>query len=202
MRRPDPTTTNGTTKKKSALESLIPATSTRGRKRPRPGESLTGTKSDASALKMLNAFRARLEKADHEPPTANGTTSHALEKGKGKGKANGSIHPPPNADDEEASLCDLHFIANCQSCAKAEAPSSDNEMDPDDNTSDFLSHSLNFAKDRLGKDLSWRENMRNLSEEDMRELGVVDVRAKEREIGEKGRWKTDRGKGKGKERLR
>ena len=47
--------------KVSALEQLIPLTSTRGRKRPRPGDS--SSKNDASALSMLNAFKARLDSA-------------------------------------------------------------------------------------------------------------------------------------------
>lgn len=72
MRRPNMTSTSNTSHKKSALESLVPATSTRGRKRPRPGDSQSSNREDTSAMKMLNAFRARLESADaKDPPPKN-----------------------------------------------------------------------------------------------------------------------------------
>ncbi|KAJ9617160.1 Peptidyl-prolyl isomerase cwc27 [Cladophialophora chaetospira] len=174
---------------KSALESLIPATSTRGRKRPRPGEN--SSKDDASALKMLNAFRARLDSADvpaKPSPNANGhkdqqnsTTTADVEISK----------PVVQGDDEEATLCDLHFIANCQSCSKWDDPANGEAEDPDDEGKEWLSHSLSFAKDRLGKDLTWKRK----NEE---ELVVIDPREKEKEIiAEK---KKGKDKGKGKER--
>ena len=212
MRRPNTTSKSATSHKKSALESLIPATSTRGRKRPRPGDTL---KDDTSALKMLNAFRARLESTktqDSATPTINGPSKHE-DKGKGKEKQsdpyarlNGSIHPSSvpidaPAEDEESQLCDLHFIADCQSCSNwsnehPEDPSKTTSANiEDDKDRDFLQHSLSFARDRLGKDLEWKKNMRNLKQEDMGELGVIDVKGKERELKEReGARKRERGR--------
>lgn len=80
------------------------------------------------------------------------------------------------ADDEEAALCDLHFIANCQSCSnwtQAEEDAAKN-----DDQGDWLSHKLSFAQDRLGKDLEWKRK----NEE---ELMVVDPREKAKELGVK-----------------
>jgi len=181
-------------KKLSALESLIPATSTRGRKRPRPGESHT---TDASAdtnnaLKTLNAFRARLKQAETQgkPPAPSAS-------------ANGNHHNINNtttitttesaAEDEEAMLCDLHFIAHCQSCSNwAAGDENDNKKhqnaDDDDRDLGFLGHALSFEKDRLGKDLTWKRK----NEE---ELVVIDPRERERELG-------INGKGGGKEKRR
>lgn len=216
MRRPDTISTNGTAKKKSALESLIPETSTRGRKRPRPGDTAGNTKSDASALKMLNAFRARLEKADKDTgskqnsqsgATANGTSllNPADADNRATAPDRTSTNNTANADaedeDSEPPICDLHFIAHCQSCAKNDSLdlhpthilTDETVLAPNEDDTSFLSHSLNFAKDRLGKDLSWRENMRNLKEEDLRELGVVDVKGKEREAREREREKKRMG---------
>lgn len=175
--------------KKSALESLIPATSTRGRKRPRPGE--TSSKDDASALKMLNSFKARLESAD-EPakpaPRANGHDDQQIL----TTAANTEIsNPAAGGDDQEAALCDLHFIANCQSCSKWDDPANGEAEDAEDEGKEWLSHSLSFAKDRLGKDLTWRRK----AEE---ELVVIDPREKEKEI--KAEKRRERDKGKGKER--
>jgi peptidyl-prolyl cis-trans isomerase SDCCAG10 len=207
MKRTDQRTTIGDiSRKQSALEALIPATSTRGRKRPRPGDTGSG-KDEAKALKMLNAFRARLEGADGNsttkstikpmPSATNGSSS--------KPKLNGADPPsapsPPvdNEEDEEARLCDLHFIANCQSCFAAEQAEREGDPDADilskdDDDRSFLSHSLNFAKDMLGKDTEWRKGIRNREVEDDGGLVVIDPRAKEREILGK------KGKGRGKER--
>ena len=180
MRRPTTTANNNTSHKRSALESLIPSTSTRGRKRPRPGDSL---KDDRSALNMLNAFRTRLESAETATDAVNGT-----EKGKGK-EDQPHNEPSPTPDDEEAQLCDLHFIANCQSCSDWPDESTKND---DDGGRGFLQHSLTFARDRLGKDLEWKKNMRNLKEEDMGDVGIIDVKGKEREVKEREREKKKR----------
>lgn len=204
MRRPTTNTTDTSKHKKPALESMIPATSTRGRKRPRPGETNANAKDDASALKMLNAFKARLESADSaappksaakptnghkSPPTTNDTTPNPP-----------PTNPAPAAeaeadDDEEAPLCDLHFIANCQSCSRWDSAllsKTDNAADEnsDDDGKEWLSHSLSFAKDRLGKDLTWKRK----NEE---ELVVIDPREREKEVKAKQKDR-DRDKGKGK----
>ncbi|RGP71092.1 peptidyl-prolyl isomerase cwc27 [Fusarium longipes] len=144
-------------KKKSALESMIPETSIRGRKR-RPGVANTSAAEDAKALRMLKAFQSRLEKAPPEKenePAARETTKEGED---------------AQAGDEEAELCDLHFIANCQSCTswdKQEKDESDDEG--------WMSHSLSFAADKLGKDLS---NRRKAEEE----LVVIDPREKARTL--------------------
>ncbi|KIV86200.1 hypothetical protein PV11_01828 [Exophiala sideris] len=185
MRRNVATPTEST-HKKSALESLIPSTSTRGRKRPRPGES--HAQDDANALKMLNAFRARLDTVDG---TANKSTN----------KSNGVNHDDPKpaepepvpvpepvpapADDEEAALCDLHFIANCQSCSRWDEDGVDPDAEPNDDDRKWMSHSLSFAKDRLGKDLTWKRK----NEE---ELVVIDPREKEKELKTEKRRDRDR----------
>ncbi|KAK5071362.1 Peptidyl-prolyl isomerase cwc27 [Exophiala xenobiotica] len=162
-------------KKLSALEALIPASSTRGRKRPRPGEHSTD---DNSSLKMLNAFKARLEGIDTSKTSKsalNGTQPHSKEPTK------------PDAPDEEATLCDLHFIANCQSCSDwADDGKNDDVVDEKDRS--FLNHSLTFEKDRLGKDLTWKQK----NEE---ELVVIDPREREKELGIKGKKRGgDRGR--------
>ncbi|KIW39066.1 uncharacterized protein PV06_08878 [Exophiala oligosperma] len=188
MRRGTVTTTTDTTHKKSALEALIPSTSTRGRKRPRPGES--NSKEDANALKMLNAFKARLESssstASSKPISShktNGEKAHDVSETKVVSTANDDDNQNSDNDDGEAELCDLHFIANCQSCSKwdEEGAAQNPDAENDDDDKEWLSHTLSFAKDRLGKDLTWKKK----NEE---ELVVIDPREKEREL------KTDRKK--------
>ncbi|KAL4730149.1 Peptidyl-prolyl isomerase cwc27 [Fusarium chlamydosporum] len=143
-------------KKKSAQEYMIPETSIRARKR-RPGAA-ANTSEDAKALRMLKAFQSRLEKAPPEKenePAVRESTKEGED---------------AQAADEEADLCDLHFIANCQSCTswdKQEKDESDDEG--------WMSHSLSFAADKLGKDLS---NRRKAEEE----LVVIDPREKARTL--------------------
>ena len=189
MRRDVAPVADSSKKKKSALEQMIPATSTRGRKRPRPGES---GGNDASALKVLHAFRARLdgagpEKMDVDVPAskmASSQTNGHAETQKGSGGA--------EEDDDEATLCDLHFIANCQSCSKWDQDILDGEngaVEDDENDRDWMGHALSFEKDRLGKDLTWRRKGED-------ELVVIDPREKEREIKQ-----AQKDRRKGKERI-
>ncbi|KAK5629502.1 hypothetical protein RRF57_005217 [Xylaria bambusicola] len=143
---------------KSALEQMIPATSSRGRKRRRGGENST-TDDD---LSMFQAFKAKLKQAgpEKEQPTVS------------LGDAEEKAATPVEG---EAALCDLHFIANCQSCTswdKVEKEDSDDEG--------WMSHSLSFAADKLGKDLSYRKK----AEE---ELVVIDPREKARTLKEERR---------------
>lgn len=159
-------------KKLSALEALIPATSTRGRKRPRPGQT---NDADAGSLKMLNAFKARLESADGS---------------KSSKPTNGIKHEDvkPDGADEEAVLCDLHFVANCQSCS--DWTDEMNDEAEDDKDMGLLNHSLTFEKDRLGKDLTWKQKNED-------ELMVIDPREREKELGIKSKgnsreWDKDR----------
>ncbi|RMZ91334.1 hypothetical protein DV736_g1441, partial [Chaetothyriales sp. CBS 134916] len=113
MRRTSSNRTDSTsTHKKSALEAMIPDTATRGRKRPRAGGSHANTKADANAIKMLNAFRARLDQAGSAAKpvrtTSNGNSGAAAVRTEHDDEAHGN-------DEDETPLCDLHFIANCQS---------------------------------------------------------------------------------------
>jgi peptidyl-prolyl cis-trans isomerase SDCCAG10 len=101
--------------------------------------------------------------------------------------------------DTEEALCDLHFIANCQSCSTWHDEDA-KEQEEDDNDVTWMSHALSFAKDTLGKDLEWKRKME--------EFEVIDPREKTREIvGDKGKkpaqgreWERER-KGKGKGRV-
>ncbi|KAI0539335.1 cyclophilin-like protein [Xylaria digitata] len=145
--------------KKSALEQMIPATSSRGRKRRRGGEAPTADED----LSIFQAFKTKLKQAgpEKEQPTVS---------------SNGDAEENPSREAEgEAELCDLHFIANCQSCIswdKAEKEDSDD--------AGWMSHSLSFAADKLGKDLSYRKK----AEE---ELVVIDPREKARTLKEEKR---------------
>ena len=100
-----------------------------------------------------------------------------------------------NDEEKEEQVCDLHFISNCQSClawdvvprtkqsSNNDGPQADtdpkheykNGDDSADNDKSYLYHKLSFAKDRLGKDLTWRKK----TEE---ELVVIDPREQEKEI--------------------
>ncbi|KAK1237703.1 hypothetical protein MKX07_003539 [Trichoderma sp. CBMAI-0711] len=150
-------------KKKTALEAMIPETSIRGRKR-RPGGNNTSTSEEQASLRILRAFQAKLEKA---PPSKEVTIETPTN------NEPGDAEKP--AQEDEAELCDLHFIANCQSCTswdKQEKEESDDEG--------WMSHALSFAADKLGKDLS---NRRKAEEE----LVVIDPREKSRTLKEEKR---------------
>ncbi|KAE9362731.1 cyclophilin-like protein [Stipitochalara longipes BDJ] len=147
-------------KKKSVLETMIPKTSVRGRKR-HPGESAAP---DPRTLDILNAFKSKLDQAPPEKEVPK--TEPTLDEEK-KDKAE---------DDEEAALCDLHFIANCQSCQKWDAQG-EGENEEDDDDIGWMSHALSFKEDKLGKDLSYRKKAED-------ELVVIDPREKARTLKE------------------
>lgn len=149
--------------KKSALETMIPETSIRGRKR-RPGGNNTTTSEEQASLRLLKAFQAKLDKA---PPSKEVAVEAPASNEGGEAEK-----PLP---DEEAELCDLHFIANCQSCT-----SWDNQEKEDSDDEGWMSHALSFAADKLGKDLSNRKK----GEE---ELIVIDPREKARTLKEEKR---------------
>jgi peptidyl-prolyl cis-trans isomerase SDCCAG10 len=144
-------------KKKSALESMIPETSIKARKR-RPGAVNISANEDSKTLNMLKAFQSRLEKAPPEKEKEHSAREATKEDGDAQ------------ALDEEAELCDLHFIANCQSCT-----SWDKQGKDDSDDEGWMSHSLSFAADKLGKDLRNRKK----AEE---ELVVIDPREKARTL--------------------
>lgn len=145
--------------KKSALEQMIPESSTRGRKR-RHGANNSTAAEERKALDFIKAFQSRLEKA---PPQKNAAEPSPEENGDDKA-----------ADDAaEEEVCDLHFIANCQSCKAWDKAEAKDESDDEG----WMSHSLSFAADKLGKDLRNRKK----GEE---ELIVIDPREKARNIKE------------------
>ncbi|KAI9647233.1 Peptidyl-prolyl isomerase cwc27 [Ciborinia camelliae] len=159
-------------KKKSALEAMIPATSVRGRKRNQNGKS--NASSDQAALDILRAFQEKLESA---PPEKEVVKTVPQDDTEAKPDENGT------ADDEEAALCDLHFIANCQSCQSWEAQGEEEE-DDDINDKGWMSHALSFKEDKLGKDLSYRKKAED-------ELVVIDPREKAKSLKEEMRAKRE-----------
>lgn len=182
MKRTVDTAPKETEKPKSMLEAMIPTTSTKARKRGK-------TTDESGALDLFNAFKRRLE--DLPAPASSSTTNGAPTNGHADNPKPTTTEPAAEEDDE-AALCDLHFIANCQSC-KAwddEKPDEDAEADGDDDPG-WMAHQLTFAKDTLGKDLKWKQQMAQIE--------VIDPREKAREIaGEK----RARGKDKGRDRAR
>ncbi|KJZ80480.1 Peptidyl-prolyl isomerase CWC27 [Hirsutella minnesotensis 3608] len=153
-------------KEKTALEAMIPETSIRGRKRRPGGNNAIGTE-DSETLRMLKAFQSKLDSAPPEKETAHASEATADPEGDA---ANGG---------DEAELCDLHFIANCQSCTSWDKQ--DKEESDDEG---WMSHALSFAADKLGKDLS---NRRKAEEE----LVVIDPREKARTLKEEKRAERD-----------
>ena len=173
MRRPT-TAPSQSKPQKSALEALIPATSTRGRKRPRPG---TTSKNDAAALAMLSAFKARLDTA--APSNDADTNPSTTPTNQDQQPHETVINATTDGDDEEAALCDLHFIANCQSCSnwdQREPADTNGGEEGNEDDKGWMGHQLSFEKDRLGKDLNWRKK----NEDD---LVVIDPREREKELG-------------------
>ena len=155
-------------RKKSTLEAMIPETSVRGRKR-RAGGHADPSK---DSVDILNAFRARLEEV-----ATNTATSPQLSAESVSEKTN---RVPENInEDEEATVCDLHFIVDCQSCKAWDAQ---DQADAGDDDKGWMSHALSFEKDRLGKDLNWKKK----NEE---ELVVIDPREKAMNIREEERAK-------------
>lgn len=146
-------------KKKSALELMVPETSTRGRKR-RPGGNNVSTREEQEALDILKSFRSKLEQAPVEKKASHPSTNDIDETGD---------------QDEEGEVCDLHFIANCQSCRTW-----DKEAEHKSDDEGWMSHTLSFAADKLGKDLSYRKK----AEE---ELVVIDPLEKARNLKEEKR---------------
>ncbi|EER27564.1 peptidyl-prolyl cis-trans isomerase, cyclophilin-type domain containing protein [Coccidioides posadasii C735 delta SOWgp] len=192
MRRTTGPASSEPTRIKSALESLIPKNSIRGRKRPAPGSAngadTNGRSEEADTLKRLNAFKAKLEKADEEATkkkpqiskSSTTTTTTTITNDEPTRQPQTSRRELGDAEDEEAQICDLHFIANCQSCRAWDLRDSGTGLGADhedDNAMDWMTHELKFAKDRLGKDQTWKESNR-----DVDDLVVIDPRQKEKEI--------------------
>ena len=159
-------------RKKSTLEAMIPETSVRGRKRRAGGNADPGKDS----VDILNAFRARLE----EVATNTATSPKLSTETDGQSVSEKTNRVPKKIDeDEEATVCDLHFIVDCQSCKAWDAQ---DQADAGDDDMGWMSHALSFEKDRLGKDLNWKKK----NEE---ELVVIDPREKAMNIREEERAK-------------
>ena len=162
-------------KPKNALQAMIPATSIKGRKRKAGGSG----KDEAEALKLIKSFQRKLEEAPPEelPSVASLTAAD------GEAKAD-----PDAADDEEAALCDLHFIANCESCRRWDHLASNPDEEEDDGKG-WMSHVLSFERDKKGKDLRNRQKGED-------ELVVIDPREKAKSLKEEKRGRRDRELGK------
>ncbi|KAL9046397.1 MAG: hypothetical protein Q9214_000756 [Letrouitia sp. 1 TL-2023] len=182
MKRNVPLAPESKSQKKSALEQMIPATATRGRKR-KHGVNSDSSK-DVRTLEMLRAFQEKLENA---PQEAEKSSTTAITNGETLAEKDGLETGQPGEENEDA-LCDLHFIANCQSCQSWENQASADMDAADDNDQSWMSHSLNFERDRLGKDLTWKKK----NEE---ELVVIDPREKAKGIKEEQRAKRMKGGG-------
>ncbi len=192
MKRSSASTSKETTKTTSALEALIPTTSTRGRKRGKAAD-------EKGAIDIFKAFKQRLETLPPANETASTPPPQATAPTNGHAPATGATAEADGEGDEEAALCHLHFIAYCQSCknwdednkpdaeALAEGGGADGGGGEDD--PGWMAHSLTFAKDTLGKDLEWRRKME--------EIEVIDPREKARTIKEE-----EKKAGKGKGRVR
>ncbi|KAF2755903.1 cyclophilin-like protein [Pseudovirgaria hyperparasitica] len=165
----------GEPRKKSALEEFIPVTATRGRKRRQGGAAVE----EKGALAILAAFKSKLDATPASAPSS--VTADPEREPQQNGSANNNGN---TADDDEAHLCDLHFIANCQSCSSWDKE--DAKDDAEDDDANWMGHALTFDKDRLGKDLEWKRK----NEE---ELVVIDPREKARELKEGKRGRDDRG---------
>jgi peptidyl-prolyl cis-trans isomerase SDCCAG10 len=158
--------------KKTGIEQFVPETATRGRKRRRGGGDDTGFTPEYS---QFEHFKARLQQV--VPLT---TEKDELKVNGTKGPSTADFTQESEVQDEEAGLCDLHFIVNCQSC-KAWADAEKEDKSDDEG---WMGHALSFAADKLGKDLSYRKK----AEE---ELVVIDPREKARTLKEEKRAKAE-----------
>jgi peptidyl-prolyl cis-trans isomerase SDCCAG10 len=170
-------------KKKSLLESMVPTSTMRGRKR---GTGATGTAQEQATLDILSKFKSKLETAD---PAAvpRGKTPDLPDNPADPVNRKADVDSSRAAGEEEAAACDLHFIVGCQSCTAWDKA----EEDESDDDTGWMAHSLSFAKDRLGKDLEWKRKNED-------ELLVIDPleEAKKHKADAKGKREWDDSKGK------
>ncbi|KAF3042108.1 Peptidyl-prolyl isomerase cwc27 [Didymella heteroderae] len=164
-------------RKKSLLESMVPQSTTRGRKRGGGGNA----GNEQATLDILSKFKSKLEASEPAAPPKSKDTP-----------APGDVETKDGVtidskDEEDEAVCDLHFIAGCQSC-KAWDKEEEEESDDD---AGWMSHSLSFAKDRLGKDLEWKRK----NEEDLLVIDPLEE-AKRHKAEVKGKREWDGGKNK------
>ncbi|KAL8933544.1 MAG: hypothetical protein Q9211_005721 [Gyalolechia sp. 1 TL-2023] len=181
MKRNVPSASAKETRKKSILEEMIPKNATRGRKRKHVANG--DMSKDTRSLDILKAFRTRLESAPSQLQAASKPMPE-IPSDAASATGNGAI----SDGEDEAALCDLHFIANCQSCQSWDKHISGDVDAADVDDKGWMSHALNFDKDRLGKDLNWRKK----NEDD---LVVIDPREKAKGLKEEQREKRHRGGG-------
>ncbi|KAF2094989.1 cyclophilin-like protein [Rhizodiscina lignyota] len=178
---PNAATTSGKPKTVAEvnLDHFIPPTATKGRKRhagrQSGPENLRRESRLDKGLQDLQKFQAKLDAAQ--------AASRAPNDAKRSEKFHDGADSKAMDDDEEAALCDLHFIANCQSCTKWDKQ--DNGVDEDDTDKGWMSHKLTFAKDRLGKDLEWKRK----NEE---ELVVIDPLEKSERLKQRDRQEKEK----------
>ena len=149
-------------KPQNVLEAMIPAGSTRGRKRGKATD-------EQGAYDTFRSFQSRLARLPSalrggdggESPAAN---SHAVT----------NVAKENEDGDEEAALCDLHFIANCDSCRSWDADGEADAGDSDEGGDRWMTHQLSFARATRGKRVEWTKRMR--------EIEVIDPREKAKEL--------------------
>jgi peptidyl-prolyl cis-trans isomerase SDCCAG10 len=139
-------------------------------------------------LEALEQFKRKLEDAsatavedDDATAKENSNTSD--------GKEN-FVDKETNDNPDEEAVCDLHFVTNCLSCTP-HLPSLGNPPSPPNDTT-WLTHTLTFAKDRLGKDLDWKRRNEELAVEDPWEGSAGGGGGREGR-GDGGKWKKDGG---------
>lgn len=168
------------TKKKSLLESMVPTSTTRGRKRGGGGNA----GQEQATLDILSKFKSKLEASEPAAPPKSKDTPDSGDVEMKDGISKSIV--------EEEAVCDLHFIAGCQSC-KAWDKEEEEESDDD---AGWMSHSLSFAKDRLGKNLEWKRK----NEEDLLVIDPLEE-AKRHKAEAKGNREWDGGKDKKKVKV-
>jgi peptidyl-prolyl cis-trans isomerase SDCCAG10 len=159
MKRATITQTAEPAKKKTLLESMVPATTTRGRKR-----GANNSASEQATLDILNKFKSKLESAPHTATKDLPAETMDID------TPQDEISKLAVTEKEEVA-CDLHFVVGCQSCSKWDQE----DKDESDDDAGWMGHQLTFAKDRLGKDLEWKRK----NEE---ELVVIDPLEVAREL--------------------
>ncbi|CAK7566691.1 MAG: Peptidyl-prolyl isomerase cwc27 [Sporothrix epigloea] len=143
--------------KKSPLDLLVPADAKRGKKFGRKN----GLSShDQKTLHVLDAFTSMLGQDLDEKAVL--TTFEPTA-------------PAEEGVEGDGTVCDLHFIANCQSCRPWDRGEDGGDSESDGE--EWMLHTLNCAADKLGKDLSYRKK----AEE---ELVVIDPREKAQTLRE------------------